>query len=82
MIFMANIIRRGKTKKKTSTVSKNKDSKAVNEINGKTTKTEGIKLTAEYLNIEFHVVWEEKKESDISVIYFITKINIINIYLI
>jgi hypothetical protein len=38
----------------------------VNEINGKTTKKEEINLTAEELNIGFHQVWKEERESDIS----------------
>ena len=38
----------------------------MNEINGKTTKKEEIKLTAEELNIGFQQVWKEEKESDIS----------------
>jgi hypothetical protein len=69
---MANIIRHQIRKRKKSYYNrfKNRNSKiwwkTVNEINGKTTKKEVIKLSAEELNIGFHQVWKEEKESDIS----------------
>ena len=74
---MANIIRHKIRKRKKSYYHrfKNRDSKlwwkTVNEINGKATKKEEIKLTAEELNIVFHQVWKEEKELDISSSSFI-----------